>query len=314
MSYAIPEWTKSPPDATTPRLASSYAKAPCKDLTPLPGTLDKENGSAVFAGRHGNYNATLSGCPCGSNPKPCKHMYRLAMELGIMTGTLSSSSTEAENRYAANEVKQVSLREAVAALENLDEPAQLFLKSFLNAICDMGASPVRVRLPETARSALSFPYLSFSAVSSVDVMEAMRKKDITAILDRLNVHPEENLKKSDLIPWCVQNISTLSDELPEEYFVDCLPCFRGAVKKVYTYLRRKFDWDGYFNENMEYVRYPYGAIPDDLNICVSSDGRMQTSVQCGYRFPVDEITELLTLHGYNRFINGFDALGSKGGE
>lgn len=307
MPYTIPEWAKRPPDASTPRLASSYGKAPGKDLTPLPGTLDKENGSAVFSGRHGNYETTLTSCPCGSNPKPCKHMYRLAMELGIMSGDLSICPTEAENRYAANETGQVSLREAVSELENLDEPSQLFLKNALSPISDIGSAPVRMRIPEEARRAVSFPYLSFSPVSASDIMDAMRKKDITAILDRLNIHPDGNLKKSDLIPWCIQNIPTLSDELPEEYYIACLPCFRRVIKKILIYLRRKFDWNGYYDGNMEYKRYPFGAVPDDMNFCVMPDGSVQTGSPCGYRFPVDEITELLTLHGYNRCLNGFDS-------
>lgn len=305
MPYTVPEWAKHPPDATTPRLVSSYAKAPGKDLTPLPGTLDEENGSAEFAGRHGNYTTTLDGCPCGSNPKPCKHMYRLAMELGIMSADLSSSPTEAENRYAANESDQVSLREAVSALENLDEPAQLFLMKVFPPIGNIETASVRVQPPEEAHNILLFPYLSFSPVPVADIMDSMRKKDITAILDRLNIHPESNLKKADLIPWCVQNIPTLSDELPKEYIIACLPSFRKAIKKVYTYLRRKFDWDGYYTGDMEYVRLPFGAIPDDLNIHVSSDGVIQSGTQCGYRFPVDEITELLTLYGHNRCLNGF---------
>lgn len=312
MSYTAPEWAKHLSAPTTRRLADSYADALGTALTPLPGTLDKENGSAVFSGRHGNYIATLSGCPCGSNPKPCKHMYRLAMELGIMPGDFSSNPIEAVNRYEANESDQVSLRDAVSELENLDEPSQLFLKDVLLRISDIGAAPVRARLPEAVPGAMLFPYLSFSAVPAAEIMDAMRKKDITAILDRLNIHPDDNLKKADLIPWCVQNIPTLADELPKEFVIACLPCFRSVIKKVHTYLRRKYDWsydsgvsvDGgvehYYN-----IRFPFGAKPDDLNIHVSSDGTVQASPQCGYRFPVDEITELLTLHGHNRCINGF---------
>lgn len=313
MPYTIPEWAKCPPDASTPRLVSSYAKAPGADLTPLPGTLDKENGIAVFAGRHGNYTATLAGCPCGSNPKPCKHMYRLAMELGIMSGALSNNPTEAENRYSANESDQVSLRDAVSALENLGEPAQLFLKDVLLRISDIGAAPVRARLPEVARSAMQFPYLSFSPVPASEIMDAMRKKDITAILDRLNIHLDYNLKKADLIPWCVQNIPALADELPKEFVIACLPCFREAIKKVHTYLCRKYEWsydrgvsvDGGV-ENYYSIRFPFGARPDDFNIHASPDGIIQSGPQCGYRFPVDEITELLTIYGHNRCLNGFD--------
>lgn len=302
MPYTVPEWAKHPPNATTPRLVSSYAKAPGADLTPLPGTVDKENGSATFAGRHGNYTATLAGCPCGSNPKPCKHMYRLAMELGIMSGALSSNPTEAENRYDANESDQVSLRDAVSALENLDDPSQLFLKKILPLIGNIEIPFVRERIPDAALCVLSFPYLSFSPVPASDIMDGMRKKDITAILDRLNIHPDGNLKKADLIPWCIQNVPLLADELPKEFVIVCLPCFRKSVNKVYTYLRRKFDWNDDYG-------VPFGVILDDFNVYALSDGTIEVGSQCGCRFPSDEITELLTLHGHNRCINGFGKRG-----
>lgn len=88
MPYNIPLWaTGNPADLTGP-LAKSYQKALDSDVTPL--TLDRDNGIAEFEGRHGHYTASLDGCPCGSHPKPCKHMFRIAIELQLMPGTPAS--------------------------------------------------------------------------------------------------------------------------------------------------------------------------------------------------------------------------------
>lgn len=53
-------------------------------MTPL--EISAKTGVGRFKGEHGEYTATLVSCPCGSfirDRLPCKHMYRLAHELGI---------------------------------------------------------------------------------------------------------------------------------------------------------------------------------------------------------------------------------------
>lgn len=60
-----------------------------------PSVLDKNNCCATFHGRHGNYNTQLNSCTCTDFTRrslPCKHMYRLAFELGLLSGTVSAFS------------------------------------------------------------------------------------------------------------------------------------------------------------------------------------------------------------------------------
>ena len=63
-------------------------KAKGKDLTPL--VFDRENETAIFASSDGGtYNTTLSSCDCVDFSRhqgmmPCKHICRLAMELGVI--------------------------------------------------------------------------------------------------------------------------------------------------------------------------------------------------------------------------------------
>lgn len=97
----IPAWAQSPPDAANPKLLSSYQKAVKADTTPL--SVNAENGTAEFIGRHGHYIASLSDCPCGSYPKPCKHMYRLAMELGFMSASVDSNYAKMANHLGSVE-------------------------------------------------------------------------------------------------------------------------------------------------------------------------------------------------------------------
>ena len=58
-----------------------------KKLTPM--ELNPEKQTGVFKGSKESYKTTLSECQCvdfGRRKKPCKHMYRLAMELGKFPG------------------------------------------------------------------------------------------------------------------------------------------------------------------------------------------------------------------------------------
>lgn len=58
------------------------------EYTPVPGTLDVVSKTALLYGKEAKYQVSLSFCPCRyfSDHKnvPCKHMYRLAHELGII--------------------------------------------------------------------------------------------------------------------------------------------------------------------------------------------------------------------------------------
>lgn len=60
-----------------------------------PTFLDKNNYCANFHGRRGNYETHLISCTCTDFSRrslPCKHIYRLAFELGLLSGSVSSYS------------------------------------------------------------------------------------------------------------------------------------------------------------------------------------------------------------------------------
>lgn len=69
-------------------------RAKQSDLTPL--GLRKDIGYAVFSGRHGIYNTTLSSCNCYdfSGDSPCKHIIRLSMEMGLINEQFSSNLSD----------------------------------------------------------------------------------------------------------------------------------------------------------------------------------------------------------------------------
>lgn len=59
------------------------------DCAPAPDSLDRVNQKCEFHGDHGDYSVTLDSCDCGAfrqlrSRAPCKHIYRLAAELGLI--------------------------------------------------------------------------------------------------------------------------------------------------------------------------------------------------------------------------------------
>lgn len=65
-----------------------------KSASVSPQSIDINNMSGVFSGSGKNpYNVTLDYCPCGDFHRrklPCKHIYRLAMELNLINGDFNT--------------------------------------------------------------------------------------------------------------------------------------------------------------------------------------------------------------------------------
>lgn len=141
--YTIPDWAHTAPDFTDKKAFSAYQKALTDDVTPL--SLDTENGTAEFEGKHGHYAASLEGCPCGARPKPCKHMYRIAMELGIMPGKPASNSSKVIARQATHEAG-VTSGDIRRTIQGLDHDSLSLLLSVAYSCIDskMGGNPVLI--------------------------------------------------------------------------------------------------------------------------------------------------------------------------
>lgn len=128
-------WKKSHKDSEQKKRLSSAILA---ENTPLSVDTIKKEG--VFVGSHGKYETTLKHCTCvdfNRRKLPCKHMYRLAMELGIIK---EKSYSDYDGRvkfldsYEKNEQKKkksISFENSIEILESLNDSSQLVLKTLL---------------------------------------------------------------------------------------------------------------------------------------------------------------------------------------
>lgn len=110
---------------------SEYAKkriqsAKTAKLTPL--KIDKEKAAGIFLGSNKEeYTTNLSACTCVDfkrNSKPCKHIYRLAIELGVMNETFSSYKNG----------KALLWDDVVNKIEELSEDAQAYFLGIITGI------------------------------------------------------------------------------------------------------------------------------------------------------------------------------------
>lgn len=100
-------------------------------MTPI--KIDTEDLYGYFQGSHGRYETFLDNCPCGDfirNRVPCKHIYRLAIELGLMEEKAESNI----NAVPTPKQEKVSIDEEIEIVESLSENAQYILKDIASSI------------------------------------------------------------------------------------------------------------------------------------------------------------------------------------
>lgn len=110
---------------TTPDQQKRFASGMKAACTPL--ELFPADRRGTFSGGHGVYHTTLEDCDCVDfhvRRQPCKHMYRLAVELGVLEGTAVSDKTKIESPGLKKKQRLALLEAAVDKLEQVDLDSQ----------------------------------------------------------------------------------------------------------------------------------------------------------------------------------------------
>ena len=261
------------------------------------------------------YSVDANSCTCGdfiANKRPCKHMYRIAIECGLI------------NAYSKE-----MLSETIGALENLPDDGQRFLQAVLGVVAPENYGTFWVEYNEdqqfitrTSWRSTRFSQAPLEWLTSnpyLDLVPASwQMLPIREILDILELHeisvPDDLMSttiKDDIVRWIEKNVLNNRKYLPRRLYIYTI-FHQKAMFQALTYLRRKFDSSTYaFTEGKHglKVSYPSGAIFDKPMTTLFGDGvnKGEThSAMC--HFPDDEVTELLTLYGHNRCLNGFNAI------
>lgn len=105
-----------------------FKRACLAENTPV--EIIPEEARGVFSGAHGIYNTTLEDCTCVDFQRrnlPCKHIYRLAIELGLLEGDMQTD----KSGIISPDNTGLSLAAAVDITETLSPYGQTILREIL---------------------------------------------------------------------------------------------------------------------------------------------------------------------------------------
>ena len=274
-----------------------------------PTSINKETQTGCFPGSGLEvYQTTLNSCTCadfGYRGLPCKHIYRLAIECGLFPGNVKQGI----NKNILDR-SQLTLEEAVEAIESLSEDDQCLIMGMLGDALYRNKTE-RTIPAEKAQSLLRCPLLEAEEPSVSSLLRRYRKKELLQCLEAKKIvgYPK-SATAGALRLWCEENIDNPGDVFPKAYSFHFADVVQKVIRKVYTYLNRKFRWEIIYTSSMEEMRYPHGAQPEEVKVVVTrgEDGKIKM-IQNGdpsvYYFPEDKVTELLTLYGHNRCLHGY---------
>lgn len=290
--YKIPAFGPWPQHDSSPDEDTRLKKAQDKSLTPQ--EIDKAKQTGIFYGSGKDvYHTDLSFCPCGDFRKrkqPCKHIFRLAMELGIIDLPYKTGESKGEILE-----RQLALADCVELVERLSEPAQhefMFMIGYTAPSKDSRHSPYTVYDESIAAEFRACPLMEENPYPVADALNRVDKPHLVEIIDAQPADgapkPRRNAAKATLAAWIAENVPDVQNILPPAFSFSFVINFDMRQPSVQKYLNRKYMTDEY--GSIYGTPVPHGSD-------YGSGGL--------YWFPDDEITALLTKYGCNRCLNGY---------
>lgn len=247
---------------TTDFALKRIASAKSAKLTPI--KINKTDFYGYFQGSSGKYETFLDFCPFGDfrrSKLPCKHIYRLAIELGLME---SSNVKNDINAVLTPRNERATLDETIDLVENLSDDAQLEL---LN---------IAANIRSTALTYLIMPNENISELIKSGIIvdaypgeykinfDRKRKDEIVALLDNENIIYDKKQKKSELQKLCIELIAEKAAEKFGKLIYVSIPT-KYSSTKIHYYLHRKLDYITCVDDDMnEYnLSLLNTELPDD---------------------------------------------------
>lgn len=213
-------------------------------LTPI--KIDKEDLYGYFQGSHGRYETFLDSCPCGDfirNKLPCKHIYRLAIELGLMNENTESD----KNAIPTPKKERVSLDEQIDIVESLSINAQFRLAQI--AACVNSSTPTYSTVLDTEIIELLNSEIVIDTDPENHKINFGKKAEIIELLEREQIPYKKNDKVSVIKQICTENIPQKAKERFGEIICMSIPT-KYSPQQIHFYLHRKFDTEEWYDENM----------------------------------------------------------------
>lgn len=219
---------------------SSSKKGEC-----TPVSVNPDERSGVFSGSHGVYQTSLNECTCidfSRRKKPCKHMYRLAMELGVWGDKKEAESDAFLRKVPRSELRQLTI-DLVSRIENCSEDTQSELQIILIEFLYRKHNDPFYYKDGTIIKPLVDAGLLDGSPCYIYFLENMKKKDmLIAIQSQGDELPPDCKLKHDVAAWMISK----SDKYGPLLFEHCMKVTPSeellrVAPSIYKYLHRKFD-------------------------------------------------------------------------
>lgn len=217
-------------------------KAAGAECTPI--SIDRDNQCGMFAGSSGRYRTWLSECECVDFRRrnyPCKHMYRLASELGLYEiGAVASDTSKLkipkQERAAAYDVC-VSLVDSYS-----DEVQEAVWHVLAQRYIDL---PCVCYDLAVLNQPFSDGLLSLDGDLSLIVSSNTQKRTVDALLSSGFEFPADvRPTKKARYEWCLAHAGTVCPiAYPGAGVVRPAGILETSFRKMYTHLNQKFRED-----------------------------------------------------------------------
>lgn len=210
-----------------------------------PAYINPENQTAEFPGKKYIYHTTLNSCDCfdfGSRQLPCKHIYRLAMELGLIESDFSSG---------VNKNEQFTWQEAVKILETLPFEVQEKVRFLLHDTIYRNKVEHKINNSSIAEALRTCSLFDSRQATLTETLESLKKVDLQSIIKASgqNTPTGKTATKAILINWILDNIHDIQERVSPIIYVSFSPKFQKAQRKTYSYLLQKFDNDIFYDDD-----------------------------------------------------------------
>lgn len=204
MIPAFGPWTEHPADTDEEKRLASAQQSKTSPLS-----VDKERETGVFYGSGKEpYQTSLASCTCNDfvkRKKPCKHIFRLAMELGIIDAAYKTGRSTGERNEA-----QISFADSVALVEQLSDAAQNAIKDMLyytSERIDDRQKPVTCHDLDLVPELRTSPLLHENPYPLEEVLNDLPKPFVVQLLDLVHREgkPKRNAAKTVMAAWLAQN-------------------------------------------------------------------------------------------------------------
>ena len=243
-------WEKWADVHSEPDQAKRAKRAYEADNTPL--SVDRDNLRGTFQGSHGRYDTTLEQCTCVDFVRrklPCKHMYRLAIELGLFGDKASAKNDQYARKVPKSERSDMTIA-VVGTLENYPDEEQIELQSILLDVLYHQKETRIYKDASIVKDALADGLL-VGKPNYAYFISGMLKRDMLGAIEKQGDELPKNCKlMKDIRAWMIERQDIYGPML----FPNCLEVslgyeLRSVSLSVYKYLHRKFDESAH----MEYL-------------------------------------------------------------